>query len=486
MFKLRDYQEDAVNACMDYLQSKSNKPGVVVAPTAAGKSWIIAEVAKRYPDKILVLQPSVELLKQNHDKFSQLGSDASLYSDSVGSKEIGDTTYAILPSVKKIARAFKEKGVKLVIIDECHYKISPEEGSMFSIFIKALNPDKVIGLTATPFRLKSNRGGNRLAIITRIRPGYFKHFIHVTQIKEMIDRGFWSPSVDEEWSMDEDRLVLNSKGTEFTDKSIEDAIKVNGINNKIFLRIRDIQSQKIRKSILVFADSLETCEKFCEHIPNSAALSGDTPTKKRAKIIEDFKSGAIHVLFNYGVLTTGFDHPELDCIIVGRPTNSLALFYQIYGRGVRISDNKKDFLFIDYCNNLKRLGHPRDLTIEDFTGHGWSLFCKERLVSKVYLEGPIITKADLLLQNQDIDLETIVPFGKHKGKKLDMICRTRPGYINFLLEQPWLGTEFAEKCRAMIKYVQISDVKPSKVAKEVPATLVVSDPNKPYRGPLAY
>jgi DNA repair protein RadD len=488
-FKLRDYQEDAVNACMEYINSKKeDRPGIVVEPTAAGKSWIIAEIARRYPDQILVLQPSVELLKQNYEKFTLLGGEASLYSDSVKSKEIGHVTYAILPSIKTKALEFKKNNVKLVIIDECHYKISPKEDSMFSKFIKGLHPDKVIGLTATPFRLKNNSGGGRLVMLNRMKPGFFKHMIWVNQIQEMIERGYWTPSVDEKWEMDEEKLVLNSSGTEFTEESVKEAVQVNGINNKAFLQIRQLQARGKRKSILMFTDSLETCETFVKHIKNSAYVAGDTPPKERARIIEGFKSGEIQVVFNYGVLTTGFDHPELDCIIMGRPTNSLALFYQIYGRGVRIADGKEDFLFIDYCNNFNRLGHPRDLTVEYYPGHGWSLFVGDRLISKVYIDGPIVTKADLDEENTTVDLEMTFPFGKFKNKRVDLICKTKPWYINFLVQQDWVDPVFMEKVEAISKHIQIGGSTPVKVVKTVEEAqqypLLEKDCYKPYKGPL--
>lgn len=485
-YTLRDYQEVAVSRCIDYINSNDKKPGVVVAPTAAGKSWIIAETAKRYPNQILVLQPSIELLKQNYEKFKIVGGEASLYSDGVDSKEIGHVTYAILPSIKSVAKKFKDRGVKLVIIDECHYKVSPKADSMFSKFIKELNPDKVIGLTATPFRLKSDRAGSKLVMLNRTRPGYFKHFIHITQISEMIDRKFWCPSQDEEWEMDETGLVLNSSGTEFTEDSVKDTVKKNGINNNIYLRIKSLQSSGVRKGVLVFTDSVETCETFCNYVPKSAYLTDKITNKKRAEIIDKFKSGEIQVLFNYGILTTGFDYPELDCIIMGRPTNSLSLLYQIYGRGVRISEGKKNFLFIDYCNNLKRLGHPRNLVIENFPGHGWCVFNQDRLVTSVYLDNPPITKRDLLDENKDIDYDMTFPFGKYKDKKVIFICKTKPWYISFLLNQDWLDPVFRDRIIAISKQSQINSFKVKSFSNPKVSTPTLTSKNsfKSYKGPL--
>lgn len=460
--ELRDYQESTVQASLAYIGSKEKRPGVIVAPTAAGKSWEIAAIAKRYPHPILVLQPSIELLKQNHEKFTMMGGKASIYSDGAKSKEIGHVTYSILQGIKDKAELFREAGVGLVIIDECHHGISPDATSMFSKFIKKLNPKKVIGLTATPFRLKNNIEGSRLVMLNRMRPGYFRHFIHVTQIQEMIDRGYWSESVDEKWYMDEDKLVLNTTGSEFTEDSIRQTVKENGINNEIYLNIREILKSGSRKHILVFADSLESCEKFCEHIPESDFLSSKFSDKRRAKVVEDFKSGDIKVLFNYGILGTGFDFPELDCIIIGRPTNSLAIFYQIYGRGVRVCESKDDFLFIDYCNNFERLGHPRNLSIEDFPGHGWGVFDKDRLVSSVYLNGPAITKLDLEKSNQEVDFDMKFPFGKHKNKTIISIYNKFPGYVNFILAQDWLDDVFRKKVTEIVKYAQTEKLKSQK------------------------
>lgn len=482
MYKLRDYQQDAVDACIDYINNKKEKrPGMVVAPTAAGKSWIIAEVAKRYGKKVLVIQPSVELLEQNYDKLRQIGEDASLYAASVNSKEVGHITYSILPSIKKKARLFKEEGVDLVIIDECHYKIDPKAGSMFDKFIKALNPKKVIGLTATAFRLKTNSEGSRLVLLNRMRPGYFRHFIHVTQIQDMIDRNYWSKSIDEKWDMEEGHLVLNTSGSEFTDSSIKKTIEANGINNNIFLRVRELQKEGKYKSILVFVDCLESAEKFSEHVSNSVCVHGNMKPKERKSAIEGFKSGDIQVVFNYGVLTTGFDHPELDCIIMGRPTNSLAMFYQIYGRGVRIHENKDHFLFIDCCKNFDRLGHPRDLSLIEFPGHGWCIFEGDRLVTGVYLDSTPITKQDLLNKNEEVDMDMTMPFGKHKDLKVSFVCKKYPSYIDFLLRQDWVKPVFRKKVTEIHKKIQIEG---SEVKKEITKVFTKLDDRKSYSGPL--
>ena len=464
MITLRDYQQNAVNASMHYIHSADKRPGAIIAPTAAGKSWIIAAIAKEHKNPILVLQPSIELLKQNFDKFKQLGGEASIYSAGAGSKEIGHVTYATLGSIKKDARRFKEAGVDLIIIDECHLGVKPDKGSMFRNFVDVLAPKKSIGLTATPFRLKNNMMGSRLVMLNRMRPGYFRHFIHVTQISEMINRGYWTPSIDESWIQDESSLVLNTTGSDFTEESVKEYAKINGINNKICLRVIDAVKQG-RKSILVFTDSVESCKIFVDYLTKSHNISCDyitSDTKKsiRGKSIEDFRSGKTKVMFNFGILGTGFDYPGLDGIIMGRPTNSLAVFYQIYGRGARILEGKKDFLFADYGNNLKRMAHPREIVIENYPGHGWAVFCGEKLVTGVYLsEEMVITKSDLDGEAEEVMDDLFLKFGKYEGQKVVDVAKKAPDYLAWLGAQAWVDSTFKSKMLNILKKIQLNALK---------------------------
>jgi DNA repair protein RadD len=464
MITLRDYQRSAVDASIHYIHSAEKRPGAIIAPTAAGKSWIIAAIAKEHKNPILVLQPSIELLKQNFEKFEQLGGEASIYSAGAGSKEIGHVTYATLGSIKKDALKFKNAGVDLIIIDECHMGVKPDKGSMFRNFVDILSPKKSIGLTATPFRLKNNMMGSRLVMLNRMRPGYFRHFIHVTQISEMIDRGYWTKSVDESWIQDESSLVLNTTGSDYTEESIKAYAEVNGINNKIYMRLIEAVEQG-RKSILVFTDSVESCRTFVEFLRANTNitcdfLTSDTKKSVRGKAIEDFKSGKTTVMFNFGILGTGFDYPGLDGVIMGRPTNSLAIFYQIYGRGARIFEGKKDFLFADYGNNFKRMAHPREIVIENYPGHGWAVFCGEKLVTGVYLsEEMTITKSDLDAEAEEVTSDLFFKFGKHEGKMVVDVAKKNPDYISWLGCQPWLDSTFKSKMLNILKKIQINELK---------------------------
>ena len=110
-----------------------------------------------------------------------------------------------------------------------------------------------------------------------------------------------------------------------------------------------------RKGILVFTKFVEESEALCRAIPSCAYLTGETSKKDRERIINDFKRGKIKVLANVGILTTGFDYPALDTIVLARPTMSLALYYQMIGRIIRPYESKQGWV-VDLCGNVERFG----------------------------------------------------------------------------------------------------------------------------------
>lgn len=390
---LRDYQARAVEKGLEYMEGKSSSPSLIVAATGSGKSLMISSIANQSKGNTLVLQPSVELLRQNYAKSIALGGNPTIFSASARTKEISGFMYATLGSIKKHTKELRDVGIRNLLIDECHAGYSPKEGSEFSKFIEEMDFKKVIGFTATPFRLTyySSIVGEKysqLNMLTRMSPRYFKKYLDVTQIGEMINRRFWAPLEYEVWSYDDSMLVLNSSGSEYTEDSIARSIQANGVNNTIYKRLRELVKEK--RSILVFLDSVENCIRmsafFNSKVENtSAVIHANTPGKEREKIIESFKAGKMKILFNVQALSVGFDHPGIDCVIFGRPTFSLSVYYQVLGRAVRIDPLgiKKDALIIDAVDNMSRFGKIEDLSIEDFPGYGYGVFSKNKLLTNI-------------------------------------------------------------------------------------------------------
>ena len=345
------------------------------------------------------------------------------------------------------------------MIDEAHAGYSPEDGSEFMTFMNELKPKKVIGFTATPCRLKTMSIGqvsySQLNFITRMRPVYFKNLIHVIQVEEMIRQGFWTPLKYETWDFNGDALKLNSNGSEYTAESISEAVRKNGLNNLILRRLMILKNSC--KSILVFMDSVESCNtaaewmnaKICAGM--AEVVHGGTPKKQREAIVERFKSGETRVVFNYSALGTGFDHPGLDCVVFGRPTFSFSTWYQALGRAVRIKDGKDSAIVVDCCDNSSRFGDIRGLSIENYKGYGWGMFIGDNLITNIPM-GDKVTKTDLDIKAAKKDRRrglaqgvtaapipgrpphplgsTVMTFGKYSGWMLHSIPVSYFKFIN--------------------------------------------------------
>ena len=434
--KLRENQVEPVEKGVAFFQQKKSVPSIIVAPTAFGKSIVIAEIAHRLGEKLLVIQPSKELLEQNYNKFINLGGQASIYSAAMGEKEIGEVTYATIGSIVNIAHKFHTLGINKVIIDECD-RFPREPDGMLRRFLTAAKITHVLGLTATPLKLQTNidehfRPFSKLVMLTsKSKKGnYFKEIIHVAQIKEMVDLGFWSPLQYESYDFDTGALVYNSTNAEFTDDSIKRAYKQQDIGGKIIKRISELPD---RKSILIAVPSIEEAKELSTRLPSCEAIFSGMPDSERNQIISDFKSGKLRIIVQVTILSVGFDHPELDCIITGRPTASLSWWYQFVGRVTRIHPDKLNGLVIDFVGSVPKFGKVEDLYFK-FEEPLWKLYGEEtKLLTGIPLHEIGLHKEnqpsphDVAAQGAPIPMT----FGKYKGKEIRMIPIW---YRNWLLD----------------------------------------------------
>ena len=378
-YTLRNYQQEASDASIRFFRSSNNRNGVLVLPTGAGKSLVIADIASRLDDNVLVFQPSKEILAQNYDKLRSYGvTDCSIYSASFNSKEIRRITFATIGSVKSHMADFNH--FKYIIVDECHTVNA--QGGMYKEFFDCAKR-KILGLTATPYRLNSaqiclDEEGRYdpeaepqnmciLKFITRTRPRVFHDVIYQVDIQTLLMRGYLSKLNYYDMTVVEQQgLKRNSTGMDFDEQSLFDEFQRTGLQQHLVDIVRRLLKPKSgipRKGILVFTKFLDESKKLCEDIEGCLMISGATPAKERSRIIEDFKSGRIKVLTNVGVLTTGFDYPELDTVVMARPTMSLAMWYQIVGRAIRPHPDKEAGWVVDLCGNIKRFGMVENLRL---------------------------------------------------------------------------------------------------------------------------
>lgn len=358
----RDYQREAADAAINALREGTN--GLVILPTGAGKSIVIALIAKELGEPLLVFQPSKEILEQNYSKLLAIGyDDCSMYSASVRSNVISRVTFATIGTVKNHKEDFAH--FKYVLVDECH--LVNAQGGLYEDFINESGVSRVVlGLTATPYRLKSYMGRSMLKFITRTRPRIFTKVVYVCQVGDLLRRGYLAPlSYYDLTCIDMSLVTSNSTGADYDEQSLKDEYARVDFYTKLSNTVRRVMNPKNgipRNGILVFTRFVEEAERLATDIPDAAVVTGDTPRRERERIINGFKDGTIRVVVNVGVLTTGFDYPELDTVILARPTMSLALFYQQVGRAIRPSMGKQGWV-IDLCGNYRRFGKVEDLVV---------------------------------------------------------------------------------------------------------------------------
>lgn len=378
-FTYRYYQRDAIDAAVKFFREDNNVAGhaIMVEPTAAGKSLIIAGTIDELDEPIMVFQPSPEILMQNHDKLRRYGYLPAIFSASLKRKNVGKITLATIGSVHNAPQRFK--GFKHIIIDECH-RVDPKtkteytmgrpivSGGMYWTLINGLHQIhgddlKVLGLTATPYRLHSTREyGAENRFITRTNPKIFKRVIHHTQPAELLKEGYLSqmkyytiPGFTREG------IRMNSSGSDFNDRALLERYHQIGFGNMVYDTVRGLQ--KLCKSILVFTKFVMEAEALADRLPRCAVVSEKTNPAKRERIFKSFLSGETQVLANVGVATTGFDFPGLEAVVTARPTLSLALWTQMIGRGARIAEGKDHCKIVDMCENLPLFGKMEDMKL---------------------------------------------------------------------------------------------------------------------------
>lgn len=437
--KLRENQIEPVTVGVEFFKLPKMAPSIIVAPTAFGKSIVIAHIAKGIGEKVLVLQPSKELLEQNYNKFIFFGGKASIYSASMGQKELGDITYATIGSIINIAHKFREMGVSKIIIDECD-RYPREKSGQLRRFVDGMKATHILGLTATPLKLQSNMGDtgpySKLVMLTNrsSKGAFFKHILHVSQIQDIVKLGYWTPLIYQSYDFDTGALVFNSSGAEFTNDSIARAYENQNIEDKIVKKVRELED---RKSILVAVPTIEQATKLAGRIPMAAVVTGETPTQDRNRIIEEFRNQKIRVIVQVNVLTVGFDYPELDCLITARPTASISWWYQFVGRGTRIHEKKKDCLVVDFVGSVERFGKVEDLYYKEDEDGTWELYGenKKKITGVpiheigLHLEGGINLAEQ---RNEEGEIQKVyMTFGKYKNKPVASIP---PYYRKWLLD----------------------------------------------------
>jgi len=389
---LRPYQQDAVNAIINQIM-KSSSPIVANLATGAGKSLIIAELAKIIHQKsngksILCLAPSAELVTQNREKYLATGEPASIFSASLGAKCLRHPVVFGTPqSVKNSVDKFGDR-FAMVIIDEAH-GMTASVKHIIDELRKKNNKLRVVGVTATPYRMGSgfiygiDENGNSLPP-DQFKNPYFERLVYKVDANYLIEQGYLTNPIIGQIGgerYDTSSLELNKMG-KFDSIEVDKAFIGHG--RKTAAIVADIVAKsQDRKGVLLFASTIQHANEVLASLPPelSEIVTGETPKQERKNILTKFKNKQLKYLVNVAVLTTGYDAPHIDVVALLRATESVGLFQQIIGRGLRLSPNKNDCLILDYAENIDRHCPDGDLfnpNIKTFGGAKGEEFLEQK------------------------------------------------------------------------------------------------------------
>jgi DNA repair protein RadD len=351
--QLRPYQLAAVDAVYGYLRTHEDNPAVVM-PTASGKSWIIAQLVRdavlQWSGRVLVLAHVKELLQQNADKIRRICPDMKIGIYSAGMNRRDITEPVIVAGIQSVyKRACELDAFDLVVVDEVH--LIPVEGEgMHRTFLhdaRVVNPKvRIIGLTATPFRMKSGMICGPKNILNSV--------CFEIGVKELIRDGYLCPLVTKAGKEKADTGHLHIRAGEFVAEEVEQLMDQDQLVESACREI--IECTQDRHAVLIFAAGIKHAQHVQyilreKHGVECGFISGKTPMAERDELLARFRGAKSEGLFerkplkylvNVNVLTTGFDAPNVDCVAILRPTMSPGLMIQMIGRGFRLQQPRGD------------------------------------------------------------------------------------------------------------------------------------------------
>lgn len=356
MLELRPYQKEAIQATYKYWEEKKGVNPVIVAPTGAGKSLLIAQICEDVVksddySRVLMLTHSSELIDQNFKELKGIWSEApaGIYSASLKKRELKHRI--IFAGVQSFVNVVdKSEPFDLIIIDEAHLvnnKAETRYKKVFDVLLQKNELTKIVGFSATPYRMS---GGNIY--------GKNKIFCGVSYeitLKYLIDNGYLCMPITKGAlkQYDLSNVSIKSNG-DYNDIELARVVETSELVEAVVNET--LEMGKNRKAWLIFASSINHAEKIKEcfktkNFFDCEIVTGDTPKDKRAKLLQEFKDNTLKCLIGVNVFTTGFNAPICDMVVIARATRSTSLYVQMIGRGLRTYKDKENCLIIDFGRN---------------------------------------------------------------------------------------------------------------------------------------
>lgn len=346
---LYGYQEEDLNLIFEKMESCPSDYNLLYQlPTGGGKTVIFSEIARRYLEntnkKVLILTHRIELCGQTHRMLTEFGVTNKVIDSKVKTLPDQDDYLCFVAMVETLKnrlqdKLFKVENIGLVIIDEAHY-------NSFRKLFKYFEQCFILGVTATP--LSSN--------INLPLKDIYKELIVGNDIASLVSKGYLAKVTTYTYDVRLGSLKVGING-DYTVKSSEELYSSAIMQNKLLYAY----NQRLKgKKTLIFNAGIVTSRNVYETFKDAKVptrhLDSTMTKNQRKEILHWFKHTPDAVLTSVGILTTGFDEPTIQGIMLNRATRSLALYYQMIGRGSRVIPNKNTFEVVDLGNNAARFG----------------------------------------------------------------------------------------------------------------------------------
>ena len=354
---LRDYQRESVEAVYRSLETNPDSNPVVVIPTGGGKSKVIVQLCNdviNWDGRVLIVTHVKELIAQLIEHLEEENVDVGCYSAGMDRRQTcKPVVVAGIQSVMRRAAELSASGpFAMVIIDEAHRVPFDGDGQYVTLLdgLMEINPKtKVVGLTATPFRT----AGGMIC-----RPDHFlNHICYEVGVKSLVDQGYLTPLISKKGIAEADLEGCLKTAGEFNQADASYRFLADGLVAKAVAEITNLCTN--RRKVLIFTSGLEHADEIGLELERYGEKPRIVSSKHdgRDDALEAFRNDPdCKYLLNYGVLTTGFDQADIDCVAILRATTSPGLYVQICGRGMRLCDDKPNCLILDYGGNVERHG----------------------------------------------------------------------------------------------------------------------------------
>ncbi len=351
--KLYPFQEQTVNQVLDELRKNgANFNLLYQLPTGGGKTVIFSEIARRFIEqwgkKVLILTHRIELSVQTSQQLSAIKVANKVINSEVKHLDDQDEYQCFIAMVETLNNRLNENDnfiadVGLVIVDEAHY-------NSFRKIFQFYEDANILGVTATP--LSSNRN-------LPLKDNYNKLLVGES-ISNLIEGGYLSNAETYQYDVNLHGLKIGTNG-DFTVSSSDLLYSNFFMQEKLIFAYEEVS---LNKKTLIFNAGIETSRRVEDSFKklkyNIRHLDSTFSDKDRKDVIHWFKVTPGAILTSVGILTTGFDEPTVESIIINRATRSLTLYHQMIGRGSRKLPNKSEFQIIDLGNNVRRFGYWQD------------------------------------------------------------------------------------------------------------------------------